>query len=240
MTTSIEILASFTMPIKITTTQREKENKLVMQIIKPYEFMYIKKDVYNLQNAYKSVNDRGTIKTLQAMTRENLHSILGGIIELNHVVEQLMDQKLTKAKADKLLEEIQTFVLPFNQLTDQEVVKAFKKVKKLKMPTWSEYDLRDLSYVGWNDKGTQRKYILLYQNEQLIGYSGTISPNIQRSVCAICKEISNVSLFLTTTKSSGDGTYTKKGNYICHDSIRCNKQLSDLAGLHNFIEVIDN
>ena len=89
--------------------------------------------------------------------------------------------------ADKLLEDIHAFVLPFNQPTDNEVEKAFKKVKKLKMPTWSEYDLRDLSYVGWNDKGTQRKYIMLNQNGQLIGYSGTISPNIQRSVCAICQ-----------------------------------------------------
>lgn len=224
---------------KVNTYLKREGNKVVVQFIKPHEFMYIKKKVYNLQNAYKSVNDRETIKTLQAITRENINSIISKANELNHVVEQFMDQKLTKAMADKLLEDIQVFVLPFNQPTNNEVEKAFKKVKKLKMPTWSDYDLRDLSYVGWNDKGTQRKYIMLNQNGQLIGYSGTISPNIQRSVCAICHEISNVTLFLTKTKSSGDGTYTKKGNYICHDSIRCNNQLSELAGLNNFIEVID-
>ncbi|HCK2872238.1 TPA: hypothetical protein NZC54_003390, partial [Enterococcus faecium] len=47
---------------------------------------------------------------------------------------------------------------------------------------------------------------------------------------------SNVSLFLSTTKAGSDGTYTKKGNYICHDSDQCNQQLTKLAPFYEFAE----
>ncbi|GLC89646.1 FusB/FusC family EF-G-binding protein [Lysinibacillus piscis] len=212
---------------------------MTMQIIQPHEFVYIKKEVQHLQSAYKSVNDTVTIQTLQGLTRENLGTILTEDNQLQGFIEQFMDRKLSKITADKLLAELKEFVIPFKQPTDNQLVKSFKKVKKLKMPNWAEFDLRDISFLGWNDSGTHRKYIVLYQGEQLIGYSGTLSPTIQQGVCAVCHEFSNVSLFLTTTKFSGDGTYTKKGNYICHDSTRCNHQLSDLSRLLNFIEVID-
>ncbi|MGX6990431.1 hypothetical protein ACWN8M_02160 [Pseudolactococcus reticulitermitis] len=43
--------------------------------------------------------------------------------------------------------------------------------------------------------------------------------------------MTTVSLFLATTKSGGDGTYTKKGNYICLDSDECNT-ISMLSALY--------
>lgn len=208
--------------------------------IQPYDFIFIKKQVNNLVNAYRSVNDPNTIQALQGMTQENITMILNDKNCFSHTIDQFMDPKLTKDKAEKIVNELKEFVIPFKQPSDKQLLKPFKKVKKFKQPNWSEYDLRDFNYIGWNDKGTRRKYIVLYQNEQLIGFSDILSPKIQKGFCTICNESSNVSLFLSTTKLSGDGNYTKKGNYICHDSVRCNHQMSDLDGLNNFINIISS
>lgn len=54
------------------------------------------------------------------------------------------------------------------------------------------------------------KFILAYRENKLIGVHGTLSPTIVKGVCSICQTITNVSMFLATTKSGGDGTYTKK------------------------------
>lgn len=213
---------------------------MTSQIIQPYEFIFIKKQVDSLVNAYKSVNDSSTIQTLQGIAHENITMVLNEESRFSHTIYQFMDRKLTKAKAEKIVNELKEFVIPFEQPSDKQLIKSFKKVKKFKQPNWPEYDLRDFNYIGWNDKGTQRKYFILYQNEQLVGFSDILSPNIQKGFCVICNEISNVSLFLSTTKTSGDGNYTKKGNYICHDSVRCNHQMSDLKGLTNFIDIIKN
>ncbi|MFJ7933321.1 FusB/FusC family EF-G-binding protein [Sporosarcina sp. NPDC096371] len=213
---------------------------MTSQMIHPYEFIFVKKQVANLVNAYRSVNDSSIIQTLQGLTRENVEMVLNDESQFSHIIDQFMDQKLTKTNAEKILNELKEFVIPFKQPSEKQLIKSFKKVKKFKQPNWPEYDLRDFNYFGWNDKGTQRKYMVLYHNEQLVGFSGILSPNTHKGACAICNEISNVSLFLTTTKFSGDGTYTKKGNYICHDSVRCNQQMSDLKFLTNFINIINH
>lgn len=207
---------------------------MTSQIIHPYEFVFISKQIDGL------VNDRRTIETLQGLAHENITMVLNDESRFSHIVDQFMDLKLTKAKAAKIVDELKEFVIPFQQPSEKQLLKPFKKVKKFKQPNWSEYDLREFNFIGWNDKGTQRKYIVLYQNGELVGFSDMLSPNTHKGFCTICNETSNVSLFLTTTKSAGDGTYTKKGNYICHDSVRCNKQMSSLDGLMNFIDIISS
>lgn len=211
---------------------------MTSQNLHPYELIFVKKQVDKLVNSYRSLNDSSTIQTLQGLAQENITMVLKEENLFSQTIEQFMDQQLTKVKAEKIINELKDFVIPFEQPSEKQLIKLFKKIKKFKQPNWTEYDLRDFNYIGWNDKGTQRKYIVLYHNKQLVGFSSILSPNIHKGACAICNEISDVSLFLSTTKSSGDGTYTKKGNYICHDSIRCNYQMSHLEGLMNFIDTI--
>ena len=140
-------------------------------------------------------------------------------------MEKVLDVTLKKEKAERLLEELKVIVLPFVQPTKPQIDKLFRKVKKLKHPHWNQLDLREHTYIGWNDPGSQKKFMIYYEEEKLKGISGTLSPTINKGICSICQRTSNVSLFLSTTKTGSDGTYTKKGNYICHDSDQCNQQL---------------
>ncbi|MGC3598970.1 hypothetical protein ACPTJ4_14925, partial [Enterococcus faecium] len=71
-----------------------------------------------------------------------------------------------------------------------------------------------------------KKFMVYYEDEKLKGISGTLSPTRNKGICEICQKTSNVSLFLSTTKEGSDGTYTKKGNYNCHDCDQCNQLLT--------------
>ena len=177
------------------------------QTIKPYQYFFIIREVEQLLNAYSSVNDPKTVQTVQALAAEKIRDIL--------------DHELPES---------------FMQPSTPQIEKLFRKVKKLKQPAWNEIDLQEHTYIGWNDPGTQKKFMVYYEDEKLKGISGTLSPTINKGICAICQKTSNVSLFLSTTKAGSDGTYTKKGNYICHDSDQCNQQLTKLAPFYEFAE----
>lgn len=206
------------------------------QTIQPYQYYFIQREVEQLLNAYYSVNDPKTVQTVQALATEKIHSVIQEELpEITDFLAIVMNVTLTRAKAERALEELKSYVIPFEQPSKQQVDKIFRKVKKLKQPTWSAYDLREHTYVGFNDPGSQRKYLLYYEEGKLQGDYGSLSPTITKGICAICQKTSNVSLFLSTTKSGSDGTYTKKGNYICHDSDMCNHQLVQLEPFYEFV-----
>ncbi|PTH31020.1 hypothetical protein BU586_07755 [Staphylococcus agnetis] len=72
---------------------------------------------------------------------------------------------------------------------------------------------------------------------QLKGMYGDLSPTKVKGFCKICNAESYVSLFLNQSKhNKKEGTYTKKGDYICYDSVACNGQLEDITRLYHFIE----
>ncbi|MGC3141954.1 elongation factor G-binding protein, partial [Enterococcus faecalis] len=80
------------------------------------------------------------------------------------------------APAEKYLDELQETLLPFKEPSTPQVTKVFRNVKKLKIPVWENMDLRNNTYVGWNVAGTQKKFILAFRENKLIGVHGTLSP----------------------------------------------------------------
>lgn len=206
-------------------------------IIQPYQYFAIKKKTLHLVNAYHSVNDHKTIETLQALTLEAIDQIVQeSYPEIEELKQFILNQSLTREKTELYFETIKDYVMPFQQPSAKQVEKVFRKIKKLKQPTWETLDLREHSYIGWNDPGTQKKFILYYREGKLQGLSGQLNPTIIKNVCTICQKVSNVSMFLATTKTNSDGTYTKKGNYICADSEQCNHQLHEMTSFYRFID----
>lgn len=206
-------------------------------MLQPYEYNYIKTQITQLIDIYKTVNDKNTIITSQEITTANILPLLGE--ELHEKIKlNYLDLTLTNAKAISLFDTIKEEVIPFEIASDKQIEKSFKKIKKFKTPEWESYDLKETNYLAWDNIGTQRKYLNFYYHEKLVGFYGVMSPNVIKNVCSICHKIDNVSMFMTTTKSSGDGTYTKKGNYICKDSQKCNQQMESLDYLYEFFDTV--
>ncbi|WP_039068933.1 FusB/FusC family EF-G-binding protein [Staphylococcus shinii] len=206
----------------------------------PYQFNYIKERVAHLINVYNSVNDLNTISSIQEATREQILNTFQKVdshIQLE--VEKLMNYQLSKMQAEKILSTLQGYVLPFEHPSKKQVDKVFRKVKKLKTPLISNEVLLESTFIGWNDVASNRKYIIYYNDfGKLDGFYGDISNQTVKGFCSICNKESRVTLFMRKTRTTSDGQYTKKGDYICFDSTVCNQQISDLSYFYHFLNKI--
>lgn len=207
-------------------------------ILKPYEYWYCKQQVSELISAYHSVNDKQTISTLQTLIKGKTEEFFSRDPLLEAYWEKFLDTGLTREKFEKLFAEMKQFIIPMDAPSTKQIEKSFRKVKKMQYPELDTLDFRELSYLGWNDSGTNRKYLLRKIDGRFTGVYGTFSTDVQKGHCAICNQISTVAFFLATTKSSSDGTYTKKGNYICTNSDQCNRQLTQLETFERFWETV--
>ncbi|MBC1660390.1 FusB/FusC family EF-G-binding protein [Listeria welshimeri] len=209
------------------------------EFIEPYQYNFIKYQLANVSRAYRSANDTSTLKALKSLTEEKINELFPANVLEGHkeLFSELHTITSTK-EAEPFLEDLKDYVIPFVSPSDVKLKKIFAKTKKLKIPTWSKLDLRDYTFYGWNDIAQQRKYIVTYEDGNLVGVQGTISNEIQKGVCTICHTHSKVSLFMAKTRSASDGIYTTNGNYICHDSDVCNQQIKDRETLDEFIEVV--
>lgn len=207
--------------------------------IAAYEYSYINQQVNHLVSSYKSVNDPQIRDVVLAQVLERITPLLP---DDNPVavafLKQIQVKPLSRATSVQLLEMLEPLVIPFPELSTKQLEKLFRKVKKIKQPEWSNLNLHEFTYLGWNDGGNQKKYLIIPDQKRFVGIQGDLSPQTVKGVCAICQTIGNVALFMSTTKTSGKGTYTRNGNYICRDSAQCNRQLVNPQFMTAFLDTV--
>ena len=96
--------------------------------IQPYQFNIIKEQVAVLLNTYTSVNDATTVKTVQALCVEKIN----GLFPEEHpavtiLLDKVMDRRLTRARAEKYLDELKETVCPLRNLQHHKSRKSFAK-----------------------------------------------------------------------------------------------------------------
>jgi len=205
--------------------------------LQPHEFVAIKEQVIILNKAFNSVNDKNVKAVVQADVVETVKSILPDNEIATDFLNQLPEIATSRQRAESAFKQLVELVTPFPELSSNQLGKLFKKVKKLPEPKWENLDRHEMTYLGWNDNGSQKKYIVAPRDGKLVGIYGDFDPKPLNGLCAICHQLGTVSMFLSKVKSRGaDGNYTKRGNLICRDSSLCNAQLSSLDHLASFVE----
>lgn len=202
------------------------------------QFQFISSQTQHLINGYTSVNDR---KVLNALKSTVYDKVLNLFHHINEDQKQLVDQIIEvedHVKAEEYLSSLKTYVIPFKIVPEQTLKKLFPKAKKLKLPDLSDLDLKEITYLGWNEKGTNKKYIIALKPNGFIGLEGSFTPSSKKGICTLCSRHSQVGLFMSETKGASQGTYTRRGNYICQDSMKCNVALTSLDKLDGFIELL--
>ncbi|MCM3706247.1 MULTISPECIES: FusB/FusC family EF-G-binding protein [Cytobacillus] len=199
------------------------------------QYNFIKYQTQVLINGHASVNDTGVLNALKSLSAEKVLGLFAELSEeQNRLLSPISDIK-ERDQADTFLADIMKYVIPFPSVTEQSIKKLFPKAKKLKMPAPENIDFKEISYLGWDDKGTNRKYMISLLDGKLTGIFGTFRPLGKKGICAICNKLEETGMFLTEIKGSQLGTYTKRGNYICQDSRKCNENLISLENLNDFI-----
>lgn len=203
--------------------------------IKSEQYNFITLQTQILINGHSTANDKDVIHTVKSVAKERVLRLFS---ELNDTQLQLLDPIDTikdSAQAEVFLLQLKPFVIPFKEITEQTIKKLFPKAKKLKAPKMENIDMREISYLGWDDSGSGKKFIILPRDNKLVGLHGTFKPSHKKGICAICSRFEETGMFLSEKKGTVQGTFIKKGNYICNDSIKCNQNITSLDKLNDFV-----
>ncbi|NMH68986.1 FusB/FusC family EF-G-binding protein [Bacillus sp. RO3] len=206
--------------------------------MRPDQYNFIRAQVRNLVGAHASVKDQDVIKALKYGAFEKSLGIFGSMDEkVDPLLKRMMEIEESK-EAEKFLDELHVYVIPFRNLSEKAVQKLFPKVKKLKVPSLKEIDLKELTYLGWYDIRSNRKYLIVEVNGKLKGIQGTFQGSNRKSICTLCGGHEEVGLFMCKVKS-GKETYLSRGNYICKDSQTCNSNLITRRKLDDFVDMLE-
>ncbi|MED4354281.1 FusB/FusC family EF-G-binding protein [Schinkia azotoformans] len=203
--------------------------------IRTDQYNFIRVQARKLVNGHSTAKDPDVIKAIEDMVLEN---ILAMFINMNDEQKQLIQPVVEihdKEMAEKFLAQLKQYVIPFN-VSEQAVRKLFPKVKKLSVPPLDKMDLRDIVYLSWFGNSTSKKYIVSSHDNKLSGIYGSFTQANQKGICSLCNGLGEVGMFLAEIKGKEQGTFTKRGNYICSDSQKCNENLTSFDKLTDFIE----
>lgn len=203
--------------------------------IRTDQYNFIRVQTRKLVNGHSTVNDADVIKALEAIVLENILAMFLNIREDQEQLIQPVVEIRDKEMAEKYLANLKQYVIPFST-TEEAVRKLFRKVKKLSIPPLDKMDLKEVVYLSWLDNSTNKRYIVTLSENKLSGIYGTFTTINQKGICSLCNGLGEVGMFLAEIKGKDQGTFTKRGNYICSDSQKCNENLTSLDKLIDFVE----
>ncbi|MBM7588130.1 hypothetical protein JOC86_004705 [Bacillus pakistanensis] len=203
--------------------------------IRSDQYNFIKAQTKILINGHSTVNDQDVLKALKSLAIEKVSDFFTNLSDKQMQLLNPILKVEDKEDAQEFLSTLKPYVIPFKDLSEKTIKKLFPKAKKLKLPSLEDIDLKEVSYLGWTDKGSNKKYIVADIDNKLIGLQGSIKSTSQTGICAICNAHEETAMFISQTKGSGKDTFTKRGNYICQDSQKCNQNIMALDKLNDFI-----
>ncbi|MCM3761981.1 FusB/FusC family EF-G-binding protein [Alkalihalobacillus oceani] len=201
-----------------------------------HQYQFIRKQAQIVVNSHANVNDSRVLQAVQASVDDKVTAVFE---QLNEEQSRLLKEIRTvedREGSEAFLLTLKSYVIPFPVMTANLLKKIFPKVKKFKLPAVVEDERKELSYLGWEDTGTKRKFLLACEEGHWQGVYGMFTPVRDKGICMLCHQHTRVGLFMAETKATADGAYVKRGNYICQDSLSCNQHLTDIGRLRDFIE----
>ncbi|WP_378575170.1 FusB/FusC family EF-G-binding protein [Neobacillus cucumis] len=194
------------------------------------------------------------ITLIKDSVRKNLPpTVLAAVIDLanakildlipNASLDQQKMLDLSKLKSDdeyeQYVQRLSDFLRPFPRVTEQQLKKMFPKNKKLKLPDLSQIDHSQLTYLSWNDLGSNKKFIVYELEGTMAGIECKLTPTSKKNICSFCNGFGEVAYFSTVTKakkSKNPDYYKAIGNLICTDSSECNKKITNVEYLTTFLK----
>lgn len=213
--------------------QKERINSME-PFIKNAQYNYIQKQISWVKDSLKQHLPPGVLASVFDITNEKIANCIPHLSDEQHSLVDFSSCKSAEAYEQKFAG-LENYIQPFPTVTEQQLKKIFPKSKKLKLPNMST---EQLSYYSWIDSRSNKKYILYMLDNQLVGIECTFSPSTRKNICSICSCHAEVTQFSTITKAkkvNNPDYYKAIGNYICMDSVKCNKNITDTTYLEEFL-----
>lgn len=215
---------------------------MLKPFIRNHQFNVIKKQVGILQQAFRSGVDP---KVLDAAK----YSVETKVLELfpnsSDLEKEWLQKVVTLDKTEDMtsyLHSLEPYLMEFPQVTEKVLKKLFPKNKKLRIPDLTEIDYRKLTYLSWLDISLNKMFFVYPLDDQMIGVEGKFTPANKKDVCSLCHGYGEVALVTAITKSRPAGAssdyYKAVGNYMCTNSVECNKNITDVTYLERFLHTV--
>lgn len=208
--------------------------------IRSDQYNFIKKQTQALVNGHATVNDRGVLNALRALSLEKVLGLFEESTEDQKSLLKPIVEIKEKFEAESFLETLKPYVIPFKEISETAIKKIFPKAKKLKIPSLENIDFKELSYLGWLDKGSNKKFLVIEYKNKLVGISGGYINSNKKGICALCNRTEEIGMFTSSVKGMTQDAFITRGNYICQDSQKCNENIISLDKLNKFVELIEN
>lgn len=138
------------------------------------------------------------------------------------------------------------YVYGMPTITNTQISKLFKKEKKLKLPSPSAQDAKNV-YLGWIDESTRKLLVAYKMNGKLMGMACRITTSGSNNsyLCALCNHVGseNEVAFVSPMckiSNAGEGGYKSIGFDMCLDSQMCNERISSVDKLEKFLKDVNN
>ncbi|WP_461207022.1 FusB/FusC family EF-G-binding protein [Clostridium sp. DL1XJH146] len=213
--------------------------------IKKHQYNSIEKCLFELNNAFRNCIDIKVIETTKAYTQEKILNIFEN---LSIEQKKLLDiSKITDSlHIDNYLNTLDEYVYGMPNITNDQIIKLFKKEKKLKLPPKSAQDSK-IVYLGWIDPSIKKLFIVYNLEDKFVGMACKIqnSKPSNNNICVLCNHIGpgNEVAFVSPickTSNAGPDAYKSIGFYICLDSAKCNEQIVSVEKLEELLKKVNN
>ncbi|WP_306421176.1 FusB/FusC family EF-G-binding protein [Robertmurraya sp. DFI.2.37] len=211
---------------------------MIEKFIKNEQFNFIKKQVALIKDSIKkhvpptvlnATIDLASAKALELFPHASAEQI--ALLDLSKLK--------TEEQYEQYLQQLSAYVIDFPLITEQQLKKMFPKSKKLKLPDLTDIARNRLTYLGWNDLRTNKKYLVYELDGKLVGIECKMSATEKNNICSICNSHGEVAYFSTITKSKktkNPDYYKAIGNLICTDSQKCNEKITNVDYLETFLK----
>lgn len=210
--------------------------------IKKQEFNYIRKCLFDLNNAFRNCVDSNIVETTKLITQDK---ILNFFNNLSDEEKEILDiSKINEPlQIDSYLKDLDKYVYGMSNVTKNELVKVFKKEKKLKLPNLDIEDLK-LVYLGWIDEATNKLLIVYNVDGKLLGMACRLTLDSPKgaNVCTLCNHIGSeneVAFVSPICKPRSEDDYKSLGFHICLNSEECNERITSTEKLENILKTVN-
>ncbi|WP_248278494.1 FusB/FusC family EF-G-binding protein [Bacillus sp. DNRA2] len=206
--------------------------------IKNEQFNFIKKQIDLIKDSKKKNVPTNVLTAVIDLATTKVFDLFP---TLTATQQQLLDVSGLKTDKDyeQYIQQLSDYLLPFPTITEQQLKKMVPKNKKLKLPDLTKIDHHQLTYLSWNDLRSNKKYIAYELEGKMVCIECEFSSTSKKNLCSICNSFGDVVYFSTVTKAKklkNPDYFRAIGNLICADSSECNKKITNVEYLTNFLK----
>lgn len=213
---------------------------MVTPFIRNHQYNLIKKQAGLLRHARNTISDLNVLESVSYSVQSKIIEAFPNATEPHKQMLEQISTLYTAEEFQHYLHSLEPYLEAFPQLTGKQLNKLFPKIKKLKLPELNAIDYRHVTYLGWTDTAASKMFLVYDRDGHFIGVEGRYTP-ANKGVCFLCNRLEEVAFFSATCKKPAGAPpdyYRAIGNYICVDSDICNKNITDVTALENFVQEV--